>query len=254
MPSLLKRPMSEAFEYIPSRGHQELFIFGDHASRHIPSEYNNLGLSGDDLTRHIAWDIGTETIIRNLCAHFGCGGQLAGVSRLVIDLNRGLSADGLIPATSDGTVIAANQNLTYAQHRARIDRFYFPYHLALNERFTHLNDPLVLSVHSFTPQPREGARRLTDIGLLVKHDFETAELFQAGFETYPHYKVEINKPYSAYDLNHTIDVHVGPRGLRHLAIEIRQDLVDTPEGCETITQVLIDKLAPIINRAHICTA
>jgi len=53
MPSLLKRPMSEAFEYIPSRGHQELFIFGDHASRHIPSEYNNLGLSGDDLTRHI---------------------------------------------------------------------------------------------------------------------------------------------------------------------------------------------------------
>jgi len=38
------------------------FVFGDHASKHIPAEYNNLGLSGDDLTRHIAWDIGTETI------------------------------------------------------------------------------------------------------------------------------------------------------------------------------------------------
>jgi len=93
--------MSAAFEYIPARYNDRLFIFGDHASRHIPDEYDNLGLSGGDLTRHIAWDIGTEAIIRGLCAHFGCAGQLAGVSRLVIDLNRDPQASGLIPETSD---------------------------------------------------------------------------------------------------------------------------------------------------------
>lgn len=243
--------MSEAFKYIPAAGNDRLFIFGDHASRFIPPEYNDLGLSGDDLTRHIAWDIGTETIIRKLCDHFGCGGQLAGVSRLVIDLNRDLGAKGLVPKVSDGTVIAANQNLTNKQHRERIYRFYLPYHTALQRRFHHLNDPLVLSVHSFTPKPRSGERRATDIGLLVKHDFITAEAFQAGFGPHPQYKVEINKPYSAYDLNHTIDTHIGPRGLRHLAIEIRQDLVDTPEGCERIAQILIERLVPIINHAHI---
>lgn len=243
--------MSEAFEYIPAQGHDGLFIFGDHASRFIPSEYHDLGLSGDDLTRHIAWDIGTETIIRNLCAQFGCGGQLAAVSRLVIDLNRDLGADGLIPAMSDGTFIQGNQNLTSAQHRDRIDRFYLPYHSALGRRFNRLNDPLVLSVHSFTPQPLKGTRRLTDIGLLVKHDIETAERFQHSFaELKRKFIVEINKPYSAFDLNHTIDTHIGPRGLRHLAIEIRQDLIDHPAGCDDITDILIDRLAPLVNRTH----
>ena len=74
--------MSEAFHTIPAAKKSPVFIFGDHASKHIPDEYDNLGLSGTDLTRHIAWDIGTETIVRELCAYFGCGGQLAAVSRL----------------------------------------------------------------------------------------------------------------------------------------------------------------------------
>ena len=74
--------MSQAFNTIKATKDAPVFIFGDHASRHIPSEYDNLGLSGEDLTRHIAWDIGTETVIRHLCEHFGCGGQLAVVSRL----------------------------------------------------------------------------------------------------------------------------------------------------------------------------
>ena len=55
--------MSEAYHSIAATKNVPLFIFGDHASKHIPEEYNNLGLSGDDLTRHIAWDIGTETCL-----------------------------------------------------------------------------------------------------------------------------------------------------------------------------------------------
>jgi len=84
---------------------------------------------------------------------------------------------------------------------------------------------------------------------LVKHDFETAEMFQEGFRSaYPSYRVEINKPYSAYDLNYTVDEHIGPRGLRHLAIEIRQDLIDTAQGCKTLTALLIDQLSVVIDK------
>ena len=239
--------MSEAFEHILERGNTRLFIFGDHASKFIPDEYDNLGLSGDDLTRHIAWDIGTSAIIRGLCAHFGCAGQLASVSRLVIDLNRDPSAAGLIPETSDGTVIAANQGLSDAQRQDRVARFYTPYHAALAAHLDALDNPFVLSIHSFTPHPVTGDARSTDIGLLVKHDFATAQAFQESFEKYPDYKVEINKPYSAYDLNYTIDEHIGPRGLRHLAIEIRQDLVDTDQGVAMITALLIDRLTAIVD-------
>jgi predicted N-formylglutamate amidohydrolase len=229
-----------------------LFIFGDHASKHIPAEYNNLGLSGDDLTRHIAWDIGTETIARELCAHFGCGGQVAGVSRLVIDLNRELGADGLIPATRDGTVINANENLSSAERQDRIDRFYAPYHAALGAALEALEDPLVLSVHSFTPQPKTGDFRPTDIGLLVKDDVESAEQFRDGLTAnVPHFKIGMNKPYSAYDLNHTIDANVAPRGLRHLAIELRQDHIDTDEKAQNMARVLAVTLEPLLTRRRI---
>ena len=54
--------MSEAFHIIPAVKDTPVFIFGDHASKHIPDEFNDLGLQGDDLTRHIAWDIGSQTV------------------------------------------------------------------------------------------------------------------------------------------------------------------------------------------------
>ena len=239
--------MSDAFESIPAVKNTPLFIFGDHASKHIPAEYDNLGLSGDDLTRHIAWDIGTETIVRELCAHFGCAGQVAGVSRLVIDLNRDPEAAGLIPVTSDGTDIDANKNLSGAARQDRIDKFYGPYHAAVGTALDRLEDPLVLSVHSFTPQPKTGGFRPTDIGLLVKDDVKSAEQFRDGLiNTMPHFTIGMNKPYSAYDLNHTIDANVAPRGLRHLAIELRQDHIETDKKARDMARDLAVLLQPLI--------
>lgn len=241
--------MSKAFHSIEAVRDTPLFIFGDHASRYIPEAYDNLGLSGADLTRHIAWDIGTETILRYLCEHFGCAGQLAGVSRLVIDLNRSLDMKGLIPEESDGTVVQGNRDLSKAQRQDRIDRFYHPYHAGLNRTLDKLSDPLVISVHSFTPKPNLGEARLVDIGLLVKHDVETAEQFR---EMLAHsFTVGMNEPYSAYDLNHTVDANVAPRGLRHLAIEIRQDHIDTDEKACEMAQLLAEHLEPLINRRRI---
>ena len=244
--------MSKAFHSIEAARDRPIFIFGDHASRHIPEEYDSLGLSGTDLTRHIAWDIGTETVLRYLCEHFGCGGQLAAVSRLVIDLNRELGMPGLIPAESDGTLIAANANLTDAARQDRIERFYNPYHTALGTELDRLEDPIVVSVHSFTPKPDLGEARRVDIGLLVKHDEDSAEQFREMFMRLGRaFRIGMNEPYSAYDLNHTIDANVAPRGLRHLAIEIRQDHIDSDEKARDIAQVLAQQLEPLVNRSRI---
>lgn len=243
--------MSKAFHTIVAVRDTPLFIFGDHASRHIPEEYDNLGLSGDNLIRHIAWDIGTETILRYLCEHFGCAGQLAGVSRLVIDLNRTLDMKGLIPEESDGTVVQGNKDLSAAQRQDRIDRFYHPYHAGLNTALDGLDDPFVISVHSFTPKPDLGVARSVDIGLLVKHDVESAEQFRKMWRR--NFTVAINEPYSAYDLNHTIDANVAPRGLRHLAIEIRQDHIDTDIKAREMAQLLAEHLEPLVSRRRIDT-
>lgn len=244
--------MNEAFHIIKAAKDTPVFIFGDHASKHIPAEFNNLGLSGDDLTRHIAWDIGTETVIRHLCEHFGCGGQLAAVSRLVIDINRDPGAKGLIPTDSDGTKIPSNVNLSESERQDRIDRFYTPYHKALGDALDQLEDPLVLSIHSFTPKPNLGQHRLTDIGLLVKHDMLRAKQFREMFMRLGrNFTIGMNEPYSAYDLNYTVDKHIGPRGLRHLAIEIRQDHIDTDDKAHDMAGVLADRLEQIVSRADI---
>ncbi|WP_051279796.1 N-formylglutamate amidohydrolase [Hellea balneolensis] len=244
--------MTSAYHKINSTKETPLFVFGDHASKHIPAELNDLGLTGNDLTRHIAWDIGTEIIVRELCAHFGCGGQLAGVSRLVIDLNRSLDMPGLIPVVSDGTLIPGNENLTDTQRRDRVERFYDPYHEALGRSLEAMSDPLVLSVHSFTAKPDLGDYRLLDIGLLVKHDEDSAEQLREMFMRLGrNFTIGMNEPYSAHDLNHTIDAHVAPRGLRHLAIEIRQDHIDTEDKAIDIAKVLAGRLEPLFNRNRI---
>ena len=249
----MKTHMNEAFHIIKAATDTPVFIFGDHASKHIPDEFNNLGLSGNDLTRHIAWDIGSQTVIEHLCEHFGCAGQVAAVSRLVIDINRDPSAKGLIPEESDGTIIPGNANLSKTERQNRMDRFYSPYHDALEhtlgQTLDKLDDPLVLSIHSFTPKPDLGEQRPTDIGLLVKHDVVSAKRFSEICQQQNcHFTLGMNKPYSAYDLNYTVDEHVGPHGLRHLAIEIRQDHIDTDNKARTMAGLLADRLDPFINR------
>ncbi len=246
--------MIKPFHFISDTGNRDVFIFGDHASRYIPEYYSSLGLSGDDLTRHIAWDIGTETVVKRLCHHFGCGGQLAGVSRLVIDLNRDLEAPGLIPESSDGTLIPGNQNLSKAEREERIERFYKPYHSEIARRLDVLNSPFVLSIHSFTPRPVKGERRQTDIGLLVKHDEGSAESFVQSFndETLSiagtNFNIGLNLPYSAYDLNYTVDAHIAPRKLRHLAIEIRQDHIHTDKDATQMADILAKQISYVMDK------
>ena len=240
--------MHEAFESLSATRDIPLFIFGDHASRRIPDEYDNLGLGGDDLTRHIAWDIGTDVIVRDLALHFGCGAQLARISRLLIDLNRDTRMPCLTPVESDGTYIPGNHALTLDERQSRIDRFHIPYHAALSARLAELTDPLVISVHSFTPKPDLGELRNVDIGLLVKHDEPSAEAFHAELtRQFPNYRIGINEPYSAHILNHTIDTIVAAKNRRHLAIEINQGLADTDEKAAKIAKELAQCLEPLLS-------
>ncbi len=240
--------MSEPFHIIPASSDTPLFLFGDHASRHIPERYENLGLSGDDLTRHIAWDIGTEAVIRGLCKRFKCGGVVAGFSRLLIDPNRSKRMASLIPESSDGTLIPGNQGVGPAERAERIETLYTPYHAAITEQLNAANSPLTISLHSFTPKPAMGDVRTLDMGLLVKHDEGTAEDFKnALYRLAPKLSVGMNEPYSAHDLNHTIDLHVAPRALPHLAIEIRQDHIRHDQGVARYVKLLGDALKQIMD-------
>lgn len=234
------------FIKLPARSHSPVFVFCDHATNHIPKRLDKLGLSDADLNRHIAWDIGAETLTRQFCETFGAAGLLAGFSRLVIDPNRIVGAAGSIPEISDNTLIPGNQNLSEDAIASRVDEFYTPYHDALEaeldaaqERFI---DPLIISIHSFTPKMASGQKRELDIGLLWKADPDKAHRLKAEIERIHPYHVELNEPYSALHLNHTIDHHVIERGLRHTTLEVRQDLIDTEAKALSVAKHLTDAL------------
>ena len=242
--------MTSAFQTLPAADDgAPLLVFGDHASRVIPARYGDLGLSGDDLTRHIAHDIGTDAVIHALCGRFGAAGHICGFSRLLIDANRDPNAPGLIPQSSDGTLIPGNQALPEMERAVRMAEFYTPYHGGLARAVQTLKaahkDPLIVSVHSFTPKPITGEARAMDLALLVKEDTQSAEVFmKSAARDLPDFDTRINEPYSAYDLNYTIDVHA--QNTRHLAIEIRQDHIQTQDTAAAIAAALGDILADLI--------
>jgi len=206
-----------------------ILIVADHASNHVPADID-LGIDPAILDRHVAIDIGVAPLTRALCARLGCGAVLAGMSRLVCDLNREEDAPGLVPVASDGIAIPGNA-LGDAGRAARVDRFFRPYHAAIEAAIARTRPALLVSLHSFTPQleTRPEERRPWQIGVLYNRDERAARiaiplLEAAGIVTGD------NEPYSGRVLNATMNRHGEAAGLPYLGIEVRQDQIGDAGG------------------------
>lgn len=229
--------MSDAFTVVPPRG-SDVIIIADHASAHVPDDID-LGIDPALLRQHIAIDIGVADVARLLCERTGCGAVLAGVSRLVIDLNREEDSPGLIPLESDGHPIPGNAGIK-RQHR--LDRFYHPYHAAITQALDGIDRPFILSLHSFTPALASRVEeRPWHVGILYNRDARAALIAIPMLEA-AGLHVGDQLPYSGTILNATMNRHAEARGIPYLGVEMRQDLVGDAAG-----QVrFADCLAPVI--------
>ena len=70
------------FELIEGDRRKGLLLLADHARRDLPEEYGDLGLPASEFDRHIAYDIGVETVTRALAARLGVP-ALLGIATLV---------------------------------------------------------------------------------------------------------------------------------------------------------------------------
>jgi len=205
----------------------EMLIVADHASNHVPADID-LGIDPACLHDHIALDIGVAQIAEQLVATGEYCAILAGVSRLVIDLNREPESPGLVPVESDGIAIPGNRGADIAE---RLRRFYHPYH-AMVERLVHAaHAPFILSLHSFTPSlaSRPDEARPWHIGVLYNEDERAAPIAIAALERLGH-RVGDQQPYSGKLLNATMNRHAETHSRHYLGVEIRQDLIMAPEG------------------------
>lgn len=206
----------------------------EHASRHIPAEYANLGLPDAEVRRHIGWDIGAADVAAALSDHLGAPLFLAGYSRLLIDLNRPLPSPTLIPTRSEATDIPGNLNLDPGERERRIGRIFAPFHdrvaACLDDRRARRVPTILVTIHSFTPVYL-GKARPWHAGILFDRSKDFATRLIARLSADEAVTVAANEPYAiTADEDYAIPRHGQARGLDTVLIEIRNDGIDTPEG------------------------
>lgn len=229
---LLAADEPPAWEVDHAHGKGTAVIVCDHASNRVPRGLKLLGLGEAALASHIAWDPGAAEVARALAEHLAAPLVTSGYSRLVIDCNRPLASEGSIAATSDGIVVPGNQLVDAGERARRAATLFHPYHHAiadvLDRRVVDGLPSVLLSVHSFSPQ-LDGQRRPWDIGFAYGRDPRLALLLLEAFTCHGGLVVGHNQPYDIDDsIDYTIPVHGEQRGLPHVLIEIRQDLLTTP--------------------------
>ncbi len=207
------------------------FVFlCDHASNHVPEELSGLGVEAEELERHIGWDIGAAGVTEVLSEYFDAPAILCGVSRLVIDCNRQLDAPDLIPEASDGTEIPGNLGMSAAARAERIDRWFRPYHDAVEAVLDERVGSVVVSIHSMTPSLR-GVDRPWQIALSSYLNRSLADPILAALRVPGDVVVGDNQP---YDLDPAVDYsvpfHAMRRELPHVQVEFRQDEVADPDS------------------------
>ncbi|WP_298360392.1 N-formylglutamate amidohydrolase [uncultured Litoreibacter sp.] len=216
----------------------------DHAANTVPPFVagGDLGLPPEDMNRHIAFDIGAAGVTRALAERLTGPAVLSNFSRLVIDPNRGEDDPTLVMRLYDGTIIPANKTVSAQDREHRLSTMYRPYHDAVAQVTAAQPDPVIVSVHSFTPQLRGRPARPWHVGVLYAGDRRMADPLLNRLRAEDDLCVGDNQPYSGHLTGDTMDKHALRHGRPHVLIEIRNDLISN----EADQMAWADRLAPIL--------
>lgn len=234
------------FEIIEGDRAKGMVLVADHAGRDLPEEYGDLGLPASEFDRHIAYDIGVESVTRELARALDVPAVMARFSRLLIDPNRGEDDPTLIRQLYDGTVVPANYPLSEEERERRLDRYYRPYHDAVGSMVASVANesgaaPFIFSVHSFTPS-MQGRARPWHAGVLWDSDPRAVYPLIEMLSQDPMLVVGDNEPYDGALRGDTLYRHAIVNGYAHVLIEIRQDLIGDVAGAQDWAQ----RLQPIL--------
>ncbi len=239
----------QAYEILNADAAPNLIFVCDHASNALHPLYGSLGLSPDAFERHIAYDIGAADVTRAMAQAFDAPAILGRYSRLLIDLNRGADDPTLVMKLSDGAIIPGNAKAGFEEVATRIARFYRPYHDAIEAQIARARNaqiaPIVVSIHSFTPEWR-GTKRPWQIGVLWdRRDGRLAKPLMEELRRENDLTVGDNQPYSGELENDCMAQHALKHGFAHVLIEIRQDLIAEAKGIRAWAA----RLVPILRKA-----
>lgn len=217
-------------------GTSPFLLIGDHAGNLVPRALAGLGLPGTELERHIGIDIGIRGVGAALSAALDATFIHQRYSRLVIDCNRKPDSTDAMAEVSDGTRVPGNVAMSATDRAARINEIFAPYHARIAAEIAARIDrgaaPVLVALHSFTPRHGDfPAPRPWHIGVLWNRDDRLARPLIDALRGEGDLVVGINQPYGVSDeLDYAVPVHAEARGLVHVEVEIRQDLIADEAG------------------------
>ncbi|TGD44585.1 N-formylglutamate amidohydrolase [Pseudotabrizicola sediminis] len=234
----------EAFEILGAARRGLWLVTCDHATNRVPEWLGGtLGITSEDMARHIAYDVGARGLSVALGEALDSPVVCSDFSRLVIDPNRGEDDPTLVMKLYDGTIIPANRHVGPTQVEERLQRLYRPYHAALAQM---AGGRAILAIHSFTPALKGRPPRPWHIGVL--HSPEDERLSRAvitELQAVPDWCVGDNEPYSGHLPGDAIDRHALKPGRHNTLIEVRNDLI----GSVVEQQDWARRLAPALTAA-----
>jgi predicted N-formylglutamate amidohydrolase len=139
-----------------------------------------------------------------------------------------------IPTVGESIEIPGNVDLSAAEREQRRAAIFDPYHqhvrALLDERIAAGRPTILVAQHSMT-DVFKGVRREMHAAVLYNRDRRFAGLMLDSLRLEAGLTIADNEPYFVSDeTDYTIPRHAEARGLPHVEIEIRQDLIGEASG------------------------
>lgn len=155
----------------------------------------------------------------------------------------------------DGSIIPANRRVGPAEVGERVERLYRPYHEAMAGLLAGRDHPAMLAIHSFTRQLRGRPPRPWHVAVLHSHlDNRLALALLRRLRAEGDLCVGDNEPYNGHLPGDSIDRHALRPQRPNVLVEVRNDLLATPEAqerwAERLAPLLHDSLDEVRRTAH----
>ncbi|GGE03894.1 N-formylglutamate amidohydrolase [Aureimonas endophytica] len=221
-------------ESLNEGGSSDIVLVCEHAGNRLPPGYGTLGLPAAEFERHIAYDIGAGALTEALSRRLDAPAFFGTLSRLLVDLNRPFGVPSSMPVLSEATEIPGNRDLD-AEERERRRRLVFaPFHDRL-ARFLDARDAAgrrtrLAAIHSFTPVFL-GRSRPWHAGVLFEPPEAYGRTVLDALRAEPDLEIGENEPYRIdRDEDYAIPVHGTDRGYPAVLVEVRNDLLGSPDA------------------------
>ena len=225
---------------------KRILFIADHASNYIPDSLNNLGLTKNLIDTHISFDLGIKDLCISLSKSFNAKYIVGDHSRLIIDLNRGISDPTLIPVIVDKKVIPRNINLSDYEKRKRVLRIYKKYHDEIRKIIKRDNINILISLHSFNPIFKNKKRNI-HFGILSNQDRKLSEVILNEMRRRK-IRVGDNEPYKGNLIGDTMHKHGLQNHMHHSLIEVRNDLLSSSTKINRVSVLLKEIIDESIKR------